>query len=101
MGNYVNPPDRTKEQWLQENALQVVAVDFKYTENKGVIGLCLVDNGWMTACAVCDSESEHEMWRNLNDGRPKRLFLAPIEKVSEVMGDWWVNEYAATYTKRE
>ena len=55
----------------------------------------------MTACAVCDSESEHEMWRNLNDGRPKRLFLAPIEKVSEVMGDWWVNEYAATYTKRE
>lgn len=75
MGRYLNPPDCTKEHWLRENATCIGRrAPARLPEDQIVI--CHVDNGWMTAAALCDSEEELRRFRRHQDPRPKLWFLA-------------------------
>ena len=78
MGYYINPSDKSKEQWLVENGFPVSLWDLKTTGFENLkaseLPVCLIDNGWMTAAGICYDEAEFNEFSR-NDGRPKRWFL--------------------------
>lgn len=78
MGLYIDPPDRTKEQWLAENGIEmdpglatILYDDWMY---ELTIPVCLVDNGPFTAAAIAYSREELEEFLK-EDGRPKKWYL--------------------------
>lgn len=75
MGCYVNPTDRSKEQWLMQNGQPVQRQLVQITAD--ALPVCLVDNGMFTAAAVCYSESELNAFSLPNDPRPKFWFMVP------------------------
>ena len=82
MGAYINPPNMSKEQWLSENATEVPFVDWDLPD--GHFPVVLVDNGPFTAAGIAYSKRELEEFTSPSDNRPKRFFIAPIEKLHEV-----------------
>ena len=85
MGYYINPPDRSKEDWLKENAKQlpVAAIDSIESVGEGNLPVCLIDNGPFTAAAIAYSNKELEYF-NQPDSRRKIWFSAPIEGLEKV-----------------
>lgn len=94
MGAYINPKNMTKEQWLAENAIEVeisgdtpelirqVLLDEKIPYSH--LPVVLVDNGAFTAAGIAFSKGELMAFTDKRDMRPKRYFIAPIEKLHEV-----------------
>lgn len=82
MGAYINPPNMEKEQWLAENATEVPFLDWDLPE--GYLPVVLVDNGPFTAAGIAFSKRELEAFTDKRDFRPKRFFIAPINKLHEV-----------------
>ena len=56
MGFYVNPPDMTKEEWLQKHG-QVTETP-TWPAPEGTISVCLVDNEPFTAAGIAYCEQE-------------------------------------------
>ena len=89
MGYYINPTDCAKEQWLRENATSITSSeDAAEKASETVVPVCLVDNGLFTAAAVIYSEAELNEFASLTDPRPKRWFLASVDLLKEVAGDF-------------
>lgn len=84
MGCYVNPPDKSKESWLEENAMELPTLPSANDITPETIPVCLVDNGPFTAAAVAYCESELAVFQNPADTRPKRWFLADVEDLKAV-----------------
>lgn len=86
MGTYINPPNMTKEQWLDANAELLPKPEY-LDEASGRYTVCLVDNGAFTAAGVMFSKQEFLRWTYRDDDpRPKLWFSAPREKVDAVSG---------------
>ena len=82
MGLYINPPDKTKEEWLRENGTLLTKppcwFECQKDENLPVV---LVQNTCFTAAAVAYSPEELKTFSRSDDFRPKRYYSAPIEKL--------------------
>lgn len=74
MGYYVNPRDRSKEQWLAENG-EPTNGPCEITEEH--LPVVLVDNGPFTAAGVGFDAREIEAFTLPHDRRPKQWFKVP------------------------
>lgn len=75
MGYYIDPVDRTKEKWLEENGTRVSEIEvLKHDFKSSTLPVCLVFNPQFSAAGIawCREEAD-EFLRH--DGRPKQWFL--------------------------
>jgi hypothetical protein len=80
MGYYINPHNMTKEEWLIRNGRSISS----YTKvEAGEYPVCLVDNGLFTAAGIAYSQDEAMAFAR-PDGRPKRWYAVPRDKLIEV-----------------
>ena len=90
MGAYINPPVRSKEQWLAENADRISKPkSFDEIPNDKFI-LILVDSGMFTALGVAYNENEFTVMVTNDDPRDRTFFYADRELVKTVSN---VNDY--------
>lgn len=82
MGAYVNH-QMGKEIWLIANAKEVTSILWENVP-EGHLPVVLVDNGLFTAAGIGYTKEELEAFTSPFDNRPKRFFIAPIEKLHEV-----------------
>jgi len=86
MGFYIDPKDKSKEEWLRDHGHFVLAPDLEYYryirgENRCLV--CLVDNVMFTAAGICYSEKEFLDFQ-VDDGRRKSWFSVAIADLKEV-----------------
>lgn len=94
MGYYINPPEGTKEGWLNDNGLEVtdpswglLATNFRGAMgNRGNDGVyvCLVDNGPFTAAAVAYNEAEFDAFADPTDPRPRTWYVVMRSDIIDV-----------------
>lgn len=83
MGIYINSGDgRTKEQWLEDHAVEISTP--KYPPSEGLTLICLVENHLFTAAGVVFDRDEWDAFNESHDFRLKRWFTAPSSEVDEV-----------------
>ena len=95
MGYYINPSDETKEEWLNNNGIEVTnpswdaLPNFRPTEFQGDDGVyvCLVDNGPFTAAAVCYNEQEFDEFNRDDEPRPRKWYVVSREDIINVCPD--------------
>lgn len=83
MGYYINPKDRTKEQWLRENGEEVPPMLAKElaAANGSHMPVVLVDNGYFTAAGIVYNVDELMAFTGPDDPRPKTFYSVPREKL--------------------
>lgn len=87
MGYYINPRDKTKEQYLAACGEELPSCP-KWTDiPQGKVLVCWINNGFMTAAAIAYSERELEDFTRPNDPRPKKWFLLSFED-AVAASDW-------------
>lgn len=86
MGIYVNPEDRTKEEWLFDNGVLYTEIDWSMVSHvePAVLPVVLVNNGGFSAAAVAYSERELEAFKDPDDLRPKLFYLVAVEDLLPV-----------------
>jgi len=73
MGYYINPPDRSKEEWLKEQGEPVIGPTWPPPDEEMYV--CLVDNGAWTAAGICYNEAEFKAFQpTTSDKRPREWF---------------------------
>jgi len=87
MGYYINPPDVTKEDWLEKHGAKadhneiVLLVDAAPSPTEvfsDLVPVCLVDNGVFTAAGIAyDAREAGHMLHPC--GRPKKWYLVKRE----------------------
>jgi hypothetical protein len=87
MGYYINPPGKSKEQWLHENGTRLgESPPNTWLSNDDEVAVCLVDNGPFTAAAVCWYSGELEIFkRSEKDRRYKVWYYVPRKKILQLM----------------
>lgn len=85
MGYYINPPDCSKEQWLEANGTGIsmpgtALANWDYTARQ--LPVCLVDNGAFTAAGIAYCEREAEAFA-YTDGRRKRWYAVDKAKLEQ------------------
>lgn len=84
MGFYINPPDISKEEWLQERG-RVVMNTFTWEDVlPNTLPVVLIDNGAFTAAGIAYSEKEFKLFTDPMDNRAKVIFLVSILDLLEV-----------------
>ena len=84
MGFYINPYDKSKEQFLKEKGVEV-PLTFKWSDTpEGFLPVVWVNNGWMTAAAIAPSREVFDSFFDAGDRRPKRIFVV---KIDDLMAD--------------
>ena len=83
MGCYVNPPNETKESFLEREGVKVSKISWDDAKD-GILPVVLMDNGPFTAAGVCYSKRELEAFTDSHDYRPKKYYLVEIEKLLPV-----------------
>lgn len=89
MGLYINPPDKTKEEWLAEHGEplgQTLSREEEWHTPSGFL-VCLVNNGPYTAAGVCISASELREFDRPDDPRPKLWWRVKEENLLTVCPD--------------
>ena len=86
MGAYINPPDESKEDFLEREGADLFPVAFKSVP-EGHHAVCLMDNGLFTAAGIAFDEREFNEFAR-EDGRRKYWFTVPIEKLQAVSKDY-------------
>ena len=81
MGYYIDPEDKSKEQWLQENATACSRPEANEADFTRCFPVVLVDNGIFTAAGICYSRREYEAFTDPEDHRPKKFFVADRERL--------------------
>lgn len=84
MGCYVNPPNESKEAFLEREGSAVSVEDAVIT---GVeIPVCLFSNGAWTAAVVCDYDEELARFTDEVGDRLSSWYMVAAKKLSEVSG---------------
>jgi len=85
MGYYINPPDSTKEAFLERYGTPISPAIAKQIWKEEMIKthlpICLVDNGQFTAAGIAYSERETDYFLE-PDGRPKLWFVVPRKELT-------------------
>jgi hypothetical protein len=84
MGCYINPPDTTKEQWLERHGVRLDTAPQWCDVPGGCLAVCLVSNGYFSAAAVCHDPRELETFKDPRDLRPKSWFMVEIAELATV-----------------
>jgi hypothetical protein len=87
MGYYVNPPNSSKEAWLNENGVVLApssVMNFNFSDN--FLPVCLVDNGPFTAAAICYNADERDEFAR-GDGRSKKWYAVSREALAPYYKD--------------
>ena len=79
MGYYINPRDKTKEQYLAACGEELPSCPKWADIPQGKVLVCWMNNGWMTAAAIAYSERELGDFNLPSDTRPKKWYLLSIE----------------------
>lgn len=87
MGLYINPDNEEKETFLEREALKIGYGPPEWPKDDKLVPVCLVDNGYFTAAAICYSPKEMEAFDNPNDYRPKTWYIIEKSKVKK----WFPN----------
>ncbi len=89
MGYYINPPSGTKEEWLNNNGLEVTGPEWGLlaTNFPGRVYVCLVDNGPFTAAAIAYNEQEFDVFNAPDDTRPRKWYVVPSDCIIDVCPD--------------
>ena len=104
MGIYINTT-QPKEQWLRDNAAamfpnQGLTADSYAQMRVSGVPVCLVDNGPITAAAVCGDIREFAAFSDPNDYRPKLWFSVPLVTLKEVLEDFEIEQIEPFSTKK-
>ena len=90
MGLYVNPTNTSKENWLGDNATELVfdgaewLARYEDTMSKGLIPVVLVDNGMFLALAVAYDLREARAFADASDRRSKFFAMVPRAALAAV-----------------
>ncbi len=82
MGYYINPPDKSKEDFLKEHGTRISqheALNWDYTSDS--LPVVLVANPGFTAAAIGYCKNEVEAFSSLSDYRPKLFFSVSKTKL--------------------
>ncbi len=80
MGLYLNPPDMSKEKWLDTHAKRVNGAPTHYKRD-GFTAACWVHNGQFATAGLCFSQAELEAFRNDGANRIKVWYWVPDDMV--------------------
>ena len=83
MGYYINPPNETKEVFLQREGKIIKNIAWEDIP-KGYLPVVIVDNGSFTAAGIAYSKREFIHFISSDDRRPKKIYLVEIEKLKLV-----------------
>jgi hypothetical protein len=76
MGYYINPPNETKEAWLNTNGVKVSRAEaLAHNFADDTLPVCLVNNGAFTAAGIAYSPAELDAFSEVGDPRPKVWFI--------------------------
>ena len=84
MGCYINPPNESKEAFLEREG-RIVSVE-EAVINKTEVPVCYFSNGAWTAAAVCDCDDELERFTEEVGARLINWYMVDYIKVLEVSG---------------
>lgn len=87
MGYYVNPPNETKEVFLNREGLEVPKADWDKVP-KDSIPVILIQNPMFTAAAIAYSLPEYKVFIDPDDPRPKKIFIVKKSKLKEIGCDF-------------
>lgn len=86
MGLYINPPEETKEQFLDREG-RILQFP-KYPPPEEDVLVCLVDNGIFTAAGVvCDQRDWNDFSEYKKDKRKKKWYLVNKSLLPNVTGN--------------
>lgn len=83
MGYYINPPNETKEEFLQREGTKFSPIEWKNVPDDS-LPVVLINNGFFTAAGIAYSKRELEAFIVPADRRPKSFYLVKIEKLLPV-----------------
>lgn len=90
MGLYINPKNKSKEEWLIEHLLVEKGVPPTIhtlkSNNLHTVVVCWMDNGQFTAAAVMYSAEELARFSDPADPRGKLWFIVPVSAVEAELG---------------
>ena len=84
MGSYVNPPDQTKEDFLRTHGSPLEQPPTWEEVPVGMLPVCWVHNGYMTAAGIAYCPQELEEFINDMGGRPYKWFIVPTKLLVKV-----------------
>lgn len=83
MGYYINPGDRTKEQFLKEHGTSISQAQAREHKASDRLVVCLVDNGAFTAAGIAYDDRERDAFMH-PDHRTRWWYLVDRAKLLEV-----------------
>jgi hypothetical protein len=84
MGLYINPPQESKETFLDQYGRMITLSDFlTFDFTSDEVPVCLVDNGPFTAAGIAYDAREVKAWTDPNDYRLKEYWAVPIKCITE------------------
>lgn len=83
MGIYINPPDMTKEQFLEKFGIECRGDELEILED--MLPVVLVDSGYFTAAAIAYSRYELSCLVDPFDPRPRKYYMVPREHLKPYM----------------
>lgn len=91
MGFYVNPPDESKENFLAREGIAVPNLPRLTWDSvpKDFLPVVWVNNGRFTAAGIAYCARELEAMTDLEDMRPRRIYMVKIEKLLRVSDDYF------------
>lgn len=94
MGYYVNPGNESKESFLnREGILAPSNSKISWASvPKGFVPVVLIDNRRFTAAVIAYSECELESATDMDDERPRQIFLVKTEKLFPVTDSYFAEE---------
>lgn len=75
MGYYINPPDMTKEEFLNKYGILIKESDVMANEFGNEFPVVLVDNGLFTAAGILYDDVERQSWWECYKRDPHRFYL--------------------------
>ena len=97
MSFYVNPPNCSKEAWLERRGLEILGktLDWDTAVAHGIVPVVLIDNGASTSAVIAYRPVILEVATDPLDLRPKRIFLVEIAAllggVAPEFARWYAN----------
>lgn len=91
MGEYINPHDRTKEEFLVSEGRLIGSPQEALVGEE--LPVCLVNNGPFTAAGIAYDAGEIAAFTEPGDSRPKKWYAVSIKKLKPFMSLYLLKQY--------
>ena len=93
MGYYINPPGESKESFLDREGVAVPNIPRITWDSvpKGFLPVVIVNNGRFMAAGIAYDKRELDEFTDLEDLRPREIFMVKIEKLLGVTNPSFAN----------